>query len=171
MAQKRVQRNVTPSFLRRTLNQFSVRIVLSRQSGEMLAWLAAKGIYGSTIDEVAGRFVDAALQRFDVAVQHGEPRGENKGADKPSPTPIKRLDYTKVPRWDVRRLQVAVTTAGGERVRYVVEPSSRNHPFPFDVRYFKTEAEAQQVAGDLNRTALRAAARAAAVGAPPAVTD
>jgi hypothetical protein len=40
------------------------RVSLSRQSWELLEELAQRGIYGRNPAEVAGRFVDRALQRF-----------------------------------------------------------------------------------------------------------
>ena len=42
----------------------SVRITLSRQSHELLEMLAKEGIYGRNPAEVAGRFIDQALQGF-----------------------------------------------------------------------------------------------------------
>ena len=40
----------------------SLRVTLSRQSVSLLDQLAEKGIYGKTKSEVAGRFIDSALQ-------------------------------------------------------------------------------------------------------------
>jgi len=40
------------------------RITVSSESVGLLAELAKRGIYGRTIAEVAGRFVDRALQEF-----------------------------------------------------------------------------------------------------------
>jgi hypothetical protein len=42
----------------------TVRITLSGQSVDLLELLAQKGIYGRNSAEVAGRFVDKALQGF-----------------------------------------------------------------------------------------------------------
>jgi hypothetical protein len=40
------------------------RITVSEQSSALLEQLAAKGIYGRNAADVAGRFVDSALQRL-----------------------------------------------------------------------------------------------------------
>ena len=42
----------------------SVKITVSRQSAELLAKIATNGIYGRNQSEVAGRFVDRALEAF-----------------------------------------------------------------------------------------------------------
>jgi hypothetical protein len=42
----------------------SIRVTLSAQSEQLLEKLAQQGIYGRNPAEVAGRFVDAALQGF-----------------------------------------------------------------------------------------------------------
>jgi len=42
----------------------TLRITLSRQSVECLEQLAGRGVYGRNAAEVAGRFVDRALQEF-----------------------------------------------------------------------------------------------------------
>jgi hypothetical protein len=42
----------------------SIRITVSEQSAALLAKIAAKGIYGRNSSEVAGRFVDKALEAF-----------------------------------------------------------------------------------------------------------
>ena len=41
-----------------------IRVTVSMQSAALLDQLAAKGIYGRNSAEVAGRFVDEALQKF-----------------------------------------------------------------------------------------------------------
>jgi hypothetical protein len=41
-----------------------IRLTVSTQSARLLDALAAKGIYGRNPAEVAGRFVDEALQKF-----------------------------------------------------------------------------------------------------------
>jgi len=41
-----------------------IRVTVSTQSAALLDALAAKGIYGRNAAEVAGRFVDRALQEF-----------------------------------------------------------------------------------------------------------
>lgn len=41
-----------------------IRVTVSTQSAELLEQLAAKGIYGRNAAEVAGRFIDKALQDF-----------------------------------------------------------------------------------------------------------
>jgi hypothetical protein len=41
-----------------------IRVTVSTQSAELLEKLAARGIYGRNAAEVAGRFVDKALQDF-----------------------------------------------------------------------------------------------------------
>jgi hypothetical protein len=41
-----------------------IRITLSEQSVRLLDELAKKGIYGRNKAEVAGRFIDEALQKF-----------------------------------------------------------------------------------------------------------
>ena len=41
-----------------------IRVTVSTQSAALLDELAAKGIYGRNSAEVAGRFVDEALQKF-----------------------------------------------------------------------------------------------------------
>jgi len=41
-----------------------VKITVSKQSAELLAKIATKGIYGRNQSEVAGRFVDKALEAF-----------------------------------------------------------------------------------------------------------
>ena len=42
----------------------AVKITVSRQSAELLARIATKGIYGRNPSEVASRFVDKALEAF-----------------------------------------------------------------------------------------------------------
>ena len=42
----------------------TVRVTVSAQSARLLDQLAARGIYGRNPAEVAGRFVDEALQKF-----------------------------------------------------------------------------------------------------------
>jgi hypothetical protein len=42
----------------------SIRVTVSEQSQTLLEKLAQQGIYGRNAAEVAGRFVDAALQEF-----------------------------------------------------------------------------------------------------------
>jgi hypothetical protein len=42
----------------------SIKITVSRQSAGLLAEIATKGIYGRNQSEVAGRFVDKALEAF-----------------------------------------------------------------------------------------------------------
>jgi hypothetical protein len=42
----------------------SVKVTLSERSIRLLDTLAGRGIYGRNKSEVAGRFVDAALQRL-----------------------------------------------------------------------------------------------------------
>lgn len=42
----------------------TIRVTVSKQSELLLEQLAEKGIYGRNSAEVAGRFVDEALQRF-----------------------------------------------------------------------------------------------------------
>jgi hypothetical protein len=41
-----------------------IKITISRQSAALLAKIASKGIYGRNQSEVAGRFVDKALEAF-----------------------------------------------------------------------------------------------------------
>ncbi len=41
-----------------------VKITVSEQSAALLEEIARRGIYGRNVGEVAGRFVDAALQGF-----------------------------------------------------------------------------------------------------------
>ena len=41
-----------------------IRVTVSTQSAKLLEQLAAKGIYGRNAAEVAGRFIDKALQEF-----------------------------------------------------------------------------------------------------------
>jgi len=41
-----------------------IRVTLSEQSESLLEQLAARGVYGRNAAEVAGRFVDEALQKF-----------------------------------------------------------------------------------------------------------
>ena len=41
-----------------------IRVTVSTQSAELLDKLAARGLYGRNAAEVAGRFVDKALQDF-----------------------------------------------------------------------------------------------------------
>jgi hypothetical protein len=41
-----------------------IRVTVSEQSEKLLEQLAQRGIYGRNPAEVAGRFVDTALQRF-----------------------------------------------------------------------------------------------------------
>ena len=41
-----------------------IRVTVSTQSAALLDELATKGIYGRNSAEVAGRFVDEALQKF-----------------------------------------------------------------------------------------------------------
>jgi hypothetical protein len=53
--------------MRRTTNtsgSTSVRVTLSHQSIRLLDLLAEKGLYGRNRAEVAGRFIDDALQKF-----------------------------------------------------------------------------------------------------------
>lgn len=56
-----------------------IKITVSRQSAELLARIAAKGIYGRNPSEVAGRFVDKALETFVEAprfpLEFNEPSG------------------------------------------------------------------------------------------------
>ncbi len=47
-----------------TSSSDSVRVTLSQQSIRLLDQLAEKGIYGRNKAEVAGRFIDAALQEL-----------------------------------------------------------------------------------------------------------
>ena len=47
-----------------TTGSSTVRITLSNQSVRLLNELAEKGIYGRNPAEVAGRFIDEALQKF-----------------------------------------------------------------------------------------------------------
>jgi hypothetical protein len=47
-----------------TTGSSTVRITLSNQSVRLLNELAEKGLYGRNPAEVAGRFIDEALQRF-----------------------------------------------------------------------------------------------------------
>jgi hypothetical protein len=65
----------TPTYLRlkyglrmakpaNTAASASLRVTLSAQSEQLLEVLAAQGIYGRNPAEVAGRFVDQALQRL-----------------------------------------------------------------------------------------------------------
>jgi hypothetical protein len=42
----------------------TLRITISAQSEEMLTELGRRGIYGRSVADVAGRFVDQALQRL-----------------------------------------------------------------------------------------------------------
>ncbi|MGH9430739.1 MAG: hypothetical protein ACRD3T_04290 [Terriglobia bacterium] len=42
----------------------TIRVTVSVQSEQLLEQLAQKGIYGRNSAEVAGRFVDTALQQF-----------------------------------------------------------------------------------------------------------
>lgn len=42
----------------------TVRVTVSAQSARLLDQLAARGIYGRNPAEVAGRFVDEALEKF-----------------------------------------------------------------------------------------------------------
>jgi hypothetical protein len=42
----------------------TVRVTLSQQSKDLLEELARRGIYGRNEAEVAGRFIDNALQEF-----------------------------------------------------------------------------------------------------------
>ena len=55
-----------------------VRVTLSQQSVRLLDELAAKGIYGRNRAEVAGRFVDEALQKF-VETPRLRVDGRNRG--------------------------------------------------------------------------------------------
>ena len=41
-----------------------IRVTVSTQSAQLLEQLAERGIYGRNAAEVAGRFVDKALQEF-----------------------------------------------------------------------------------------------------------
>jgi hypothetical protein len=41
-----------------------IRVTVSTQSARLLEALATKGIYGRNPAEVAGRFIDEALQKF-----------------------------------------------------------------------------------------------------------
>lgn len=53
--------------MRKTTNtsgSSAVRVTLSHQSIRLLDLLAEKGIYGRNRAEVAGRFIDDALQKF-----------------------------------------------------------------------------------------------------------
>ncbi len=47
-----------------TSGSTAVRVTLSHQSIRLLDLLAGKGIYGRNRAEVAGRFIDDALQKF-----------------------------------------------------------------------------------------------------------
>jgi hypothetical protein len=42
----------------------AIKITVSKQSADLLSKIAAKGIYGRSQSEVAGRFVDKALESF-----------------------------------------------------------------------------------------------------------
>jgi hypothetical protein len=42
----------------------TIRVTVSAQSGQLLDQLAQRGIYGRNPAEVAGRFVDEALQKY-----------------------------------------------------------------------------------------------------------
>lgn len=42
----------------------TIRVTVSEQSARLLSQLAAQGVYGRNPAEVAGRFIDEALQRF-----------------------------------------------------------------------------------------------------------
>jgi hypothetical protein len=42
----------------------TIRVTVSAQSARLLDQLASRGIYGRNPAEVAGRFVDEALQKF-----------------------------------------------------------------------------------------------------------
>lgn len=42
----------------------TIRVTVSVQSENLLDQLVQRGIYGRSIAEVAGRFIDRALQRF-----------------------------------------------------------------------------------------------------------
>jgi hypothetical protein len=59
-----------------------IRVTVSNQSVRLLDDLAAKGIYGRNRAEVAGRFIDEALQRFVQAprlkIRTGSPRRAGK---------------------------------------------------------------------------------------------
>jgi len=47
-----------------TVASATIRVTVSEQSEELLEQLARKGIYGRNSAEVAGRFIDQALQQF-----------------------------------------------------------------------------------------------------------
>jgi len=57
----------------------TIRITVSKQSAGLLLKLAAMGIYGRNQSEVAGRFVDKALEAFVEAPKlRIDSRGESK---------------------------------------------------------------------------------------------
>ncbi len=47
-----------------TAGSVTLRVTVSSQSALLLEQLAARGIYGRNVAEVAGRFVDKALEQF-----------------------------------------------------------------------------------------------------------
>jgi hypothetical protein len=47
-----------------TVGSETIRVTVSEQSKRLLEQLAKRGIHGRNAAEVAGRFVDEALQRF-----------------------------------------------------------------------------------------------------------
>jgi len=47
-----------------TVASAKIRVTVSEQSEELLEQLARQGIYGRNSAEVAGRFIDQALQQF-----------------------------------------------------------------------------------------------------------
>ena len=49
---------------RNTTGSVTFRLTVSTQSASLLEQLAARGIYGRNVAEVAGRFVDKALEQF-----------------------------------------------------------------------------------------------------------
>lgn len=55
-----------------------IRVTVSTQSAQLLEQLAAKGIYGRNAAEVAGRFIDKALQDFVEAPHFGLDSGRGK---------------------------------------------------------------------------------------------
>ncbi len=62
----------------------TIRVTVSAQSEQLLEQLVQRGVYGRSTAEVAGRFVDGALQRFmeqpklKVRLMPKSQRGRNK---------------------------------------------------------------------------------------------
>jgi hypothetical protein len=73
-----------------TVRSESLTVTLSEQSVELLAQIAARGIYGRNPAEVAGRFVDQELVRLVEAARLKPRKGPKKSRPKPQPRPQAR---------------------------------------------------------------------------------